>query len=252
MTMTVGSGPFGHAPGGRFNFDVPGDGVEYLESFPRRIRAELGGDVVVDSLGVRLLHRQHHLPVWCFPAEDVQAGRLGDGAWTYDSGLAEGLVGVRWDAVDRWLEEGEEVIVHPRDPYHRLELRDSSRDVRIELQAELLAESSRALALFETGLPARWCLPRDDVTVGLGANDWLRTGCAYKGYAGYFDATLADGREEPFLVWRYTDPLAEVTRIKDRLCFFNERVDVLLDGVTQELPRTQWSGTDWARDPKPP
>ena len=252
MTMTVGTGPFGHVSGGRFNFEVPDEGIEYLEDFPRRIRAELDGDVVVDSIGVKLLHQQHHLPVWCFPADDVRLDRLGDGAWTYDAGLAEGLVGVHWDAVDRWLEEDEEVIVHPRDPYHRLEPRDSSRHVRIELDGEVLAESTRALALFETGLPPRWYLPAEDVKVALEPNDRLRTGCAYKGYAGYFDATLSEGREEPFLVWRYTDPLAEVARIKDRLCFFNERVDVVLDGVTQERPRTQWSGTDWARDPKPP
>src|SRR6266849_4575947 len=117
MTMTVGSGPFGHRPGGEFNFEAPREGMQYLEAFPRRVRALAGGEVVVDSLGVKMLHEQHRLPVWCFPREDVRLDLLGEGAWVYEDGLAEGLVGVRWDAAERWLEEEEEVIVHPRDPY---------------------------------------------------------------------------------------------------------------------------------------
>jgi len=247
MTLTVGSGPFGHHPGGEFDFDPPRS-MQYLEDSPRRIRGFLGGDAVVDSRRVKLLHQSRRLPVWCFPREDVRMESLPEGtAWVYDEGLAEGLVGVRFEALDRWLEEDEEAIVHPRDPYHRIDLRDSSRKVTVALDGETLAESSRAIALFEASLPTRWYLPRDDVAAGLQDNDEVRTGCAYKGYARYYDVRVGD-RLEPFLAWCYRDPLEGLERITGRICFFNERVDLSVDGEPEGRPDTQWSGTDWARE----
>jgi uncharacterized protein (DUF427 family) len=246
MTITVGTGPFGHKPAGEFNIEVPRRGVQYIEDFPRRVRAILGGETVVDSLGVKLLHEQHSLPVWCFPREDVRLDRLGDGAIRiYEDGLAEGLVGVAWDAVDVWLEEDEEVIAHPRDPYHRIDLRETSRVVTVALDGETLAESSNAVALFEASLPPRWYVPADDVRVELVANPEVRTGCAYKGWASYDDVRVGD-RLERVLAWHYEDPLEGVERIGDRICFFNERVDLSLDGELQERPRNAWSRLQWA------
>jgi uncharacterized protein (DUF427 family) len=248
MTITVGTGPFGHKPGGEFNIDVPKRGVEYLEPFPRHVRALLDGEVVVDSLDVKLLHVQHSLPVWCFPTDDVRLDRLGEDAWVYEEGLAEGLAGVRWDAVDRWLEEEDEVIAHPRDPYHRIDLRETSRVVAVALDGETLAESSGALALFEASLPSRWYLPPDDVSAELVDNPDVSTACAYKGWASYHDVRVGD-RLEPFLAWCYRDPLEEMGRLQGRICFFNERVDLSLDGTLQERPRNLWSRTEWAKDP---
>ncbi len=245
--MTVGSGPFGHRPGGRFNFEAPQRGMQYLEEFPRRIRALAAGEVVVDSVGVKLLHEQHRLPVWCFPSEDVRRDALGGGAWIYEGGLAEGLAGIRWDAVDTWLEEDEEVIVHPRDPYHRLEPRDTSRQVKVALDGETLAASSDALVLFEASLPARWYLSLEDVSAELVPNPDAHTGCAYKGWASYFDVRIGD-RVERALAWRYDDPLEGMERIRGRVCFFNERVELTVDGEPQEQPRTRWSTTGWLRD----
>jgi uncharacterized protein (DUF427 family) len=244
VTLTVGNGPFGHRPAGWFNFEPPGEGVQYLEVFPRRIRALVGGEIVADSVNVRMLHEQHRLPVWCFPPEDVRRDALGDRAWLYEEGLATGLVGIRWDAVDQWLEEEEEVIAHPRDPYHRIELRDTSRDVQVTLDGELLAASSRPLAVFEASLPTRWYFDPEDVRVELAPNPDVRTACAYKGWASYFDVCLA-GRVEPALAWRYDAPLEGMERIRGRLCFFDERVELTLDGVRQEQPQTRWSTTDW-------
>ena len=246
MTLTVGTGPFGHRPAGRFNFDLPPERVEYLEAFPRRIRALAGGEIVADSIDVRMLYEQHRLPAWCFPSEDVRRDLLGDGAWLYEEGLAKGLVGIRWDAVDQWLEEEEEVIAHPRDPYHRLELRDTSRRVQVTLDGEQLAASSRPLALFETSLPPRWYFDPAEVRVELGPNP-VRTACAYKGWASYFDACLV-GRVEPALAWRYDEPLEGMGRIRGRVCFFNERVELTVDGVRQKQPRNRWSTTDWMND----
>lgn len=247
MTMTVGTGPFGHRPAGRFNFDIPSAGIQYLEAFPRRIRAFSHGEVVVDSCNVQMLHEQHRLPAWCFPTEDVRLDLLKGGVWQYEDGLARGLVGIRWNAVDRWLEEEEEVIVHPRDPYHRLELRDTSRLVEVALDGERLAASSAPLVLFETSLPARWYFAPAEVTAELAPNPNARTGCAYKGWASYFDVRVA-GRVEPALAWQYTRPLKGMERIRKRVCFFNERVELTVDGELQVQPRTRWSTTDWIND----
>jgi uncharacterized protein (DUF427 family) len=245
--MTVGSGPFGHRPAGRFNIDIPAAGIQYLEAFPRRIRAFARGQLVVDSVNTQMLYEQHRLPVWCFPPEDVRVDVLADGAWLHEDGLAAGLVGVRWDAVDSWLEEDEEVIVHPRDPYHRLELRDTSRTVEVTLEGEKLAGSSSPLVLFEASLPPRWYFAPEEITAELAPNPDLRTGCAYKGWASYFDVRVA-GRVEPALAWHYPDPLQGMERIRERVCFFNERVELTVDGELQPQPRTQWSTIDWLNE----
>lgn len=245
--MTVGTGPFGHRPAGRFNFDIPSEGIQYLEALPRWIRAFSGGDLVVDSRNVQMLYEQHRLPAWCFPKEDVRLDLLKDCAWEYQEGLAKGLVGIRWNAVDRWLEEEEEVIVHPRDPYHRLELRDTSRHVEVALDGERLAASSAPLVLFETALPARWYFAADEVIAELIPNRNVRSGCAYKGWASYFDVRVA-GRVEAALAWQYTRPLKGMERIRRRVCFFNERVELTVDSELQVQPRTRWSTTDWIND----
>jgi uncharacterized protein (DUF427 family) len=247
MTMTVGAGPFGHQPAGRFNFELPPHPIQYLEDFPRRIRGLVGSAVVVDSVGVKLLHEQHRLPVWCFPPDDVLMDHLGGTAQVHLGGLAEGLVTISWDAVDQWLEEDEEVIVHPRDPYHRIELRATSRHVEVALRGETLGASSAALALFEASLPPRWYLPARDICAELIPNIEVRTGCAYKGWASYYDVAV-DGRIEPALAWCYEEPLRGMERIKDHICFFNERVDLRLEGAIQERPQTQWSSTAWTRE----
>jgi uncharacterized protein (DUF427 family) len=247
MTLTVGTGPFGHHPGGEFDFDPPRS-VQYLEDSPRRIRGLAGDQVAVDSRRVKMLHESRRLPVWCFPREDVRADLVpGDAAWVYQEGLAKGLVGIRFEALDRWLEEDEEVIVHPRDPYHRIDIRESSRRIVVGLDGETLAESTSALALFEAGLPTRWYMPREDVRPQLAANDELRTGCAYKGFASYYDVEVGE-RVEPFLAWCYPDPLEGMDRITGRVAFFNERVDLTVDGEPQARPATQWSGSDWVSE----
>jgi uncharacterized protein (DUF427 family) len=245
MTLTAGSGPFGSRPGGRFNREIPSVGLEYLDSSPRRVRAVLDGQTVIDSRRVKLLYAAGRLPVWCFPAEDVRMDLLPDAdAWVYEKGLAEGLVGVRFEALDRWLEEDEEAIVHPRDPYHRIDIRATSRSVEVSLEGERLAASTRALALFEASLPTRWYLPREDVEAELVPRQGFRTGCAYKGYASYYDVPVGE-RLEPALAWCYEDPLEDARRIAGRVAFFNERVDIDVDGDREARPETQWSGTAW-------
>jgi uncharacterized protein (DUF427 family) len=151
-----------------------------------------------------------------------------------------GYVILDFDAFDVWLEEDERIYSHPRDPFHAMDILPSSRDVRIELDGVTLAQSSRAKLLFEGAvLPTRAYLPREDVLVPLVPTD-LRTRCAYKGEASYFTVEI-DGRTHENLAWTYEQPLRSAADVAGLVAFFNERVDVILDG--EALPRalTPWS-----------
>jgi uncharacterized protein (DUF427 family) len=150
----------------------------------------------------------------------------------------DGYVVLDFAAFD-WREEDEPVVVHPKDPFHRIEVLAGSRPVRIELEGQVLAESDRPTLLFETLLPVRYYLPRDDVQVDLVPSP-TRTACPYKGVASYFSPVVG-GRPLPDLVWTYPDPLPESTRIRDLVCFYTERLDVVLDGEKQARPMTPWS-----------
>ena len=276
MALTVGSGPLGSTPAGTFNRDLPPlKGLIYFEDFPRRIRARFAGETVVDSRRAKLLHEHRLLPVLYFPEEEVRTDllepsdhtttcpwkgearhhtlRVGEAvaenaAWSYPEPIEgapplAGHVAFYFDRLDEWLEEDEPLIVHVRDPYHRTDVLDSSRHVRVEIGGETVAESTSTRVLFETGLPPRWYFPREDVRAEvLGPSDTV-TGCAYKGHASYHSVRIADA-EETDVVWYYREPLRDAERIRDRLCFFNERVDLYVDGELQPRPATPWSPRD--------
>ena len=135
--------------------------MTYWEDYPRRVRGTRGGETAIDSRRVRLLWETGSQPQYCFPTDDA----AGLGRPT----ALDGWVVVPFGAVDAWREEDELVVGHVRDPYHRLDIYPTSRLVRISLDGIPLAESQRAQALFETGLPPRWYLPREDVSVELSA-----------------------------------------------------------------------------------
>ena len=233
MSLTVGSGPFGQRPAGRFNFDAPREGVAYLEDSPRWIRARLDREVVVDSRRAKLLHEHARLPVFLFPEDDVRLDLLPEDAVRRRD---EGLVEVDWAAVDEWLEEEEPLIGHARDPYHRIDVRRTSRHVRVSVNGDDVADTRRARVLFETGLPPRWYIPEEDVRMELLRPSDKQTTCAYKGHASYWSVG-----DEDDLVWTYREPLTDALEVKDHLAFFNERVDLEVDGELQERPITQWS-----------
>jgi uncharacterized protein (DUF427 family) len=273
MTMTVGTGPFGHVPAGTFNRDLPDlKGLIYFEDFPRRVRAEFAGETVVDSRNAKLLHEHGLLPVLYFPADEVRtdlfrpsdkrtkcpwkgeasywsvdvAGQSADNAvWEYRDPIPEapplkGYFAFYWQKMDRWLEEDEEMIGHVRDPYHRVDVLDSSRHVKVSLDGVVLAETDRPKALYETGLPPRWYIPPEEVHVDLLEQSNKRTTCAYKGHAGYFSVRV-DGRVHEDLVWTYAEPRRDAERIRGHLCFFNEFVDIEVDGEPQERPVSPFS-----------
>ena len=241
MSLTVGTGPFGHRPAGSFDFEPP-ERVVYVEDFPRRIRAFRGGDMVVASRRVKLLHESGSLPVFLFPAEDVRAELLAEGVRPRDE--APGFVHVAWGAVDAWWEEEEELFGHPRDPYHRIDVRASSRHVRVSLGGELVAEARRPTVLFETGLPPRYYLAPDDVRLDLLVPHGKKTRCAYKGVASHWSVRVGGGLEEA-VVWSYTAPDDDARRIKGLYAFYDERVDVEVDGESGDRPRTQWHAEGW-------
>ena len=239
----------------------------------KRIRAIFGGEAVADSLGAVLVRETAHTPVYYFHRTDVRLdfatktdhgtycpfkgnasywtlnvnGKTVENAvWSYESPYDE-VSGIKdylafyWDRMDAWLEEDEEVFVHPRDPAVRIDILDSARPVRIELNGETLAKTERALFLFETGLPTRYYVPPEDVRHDLMEASDTRSSCPYKGTASYRSVRFADGLSKD-VAWSYPAPLAEVGRIKDRICFFDERVDaVFIDDIRQPKPKTPWS-----------
>src|SRR5215217_7961226 len=124
-----------------------------------------------------------------------------------------------------WYEEDGEVFVHPRDPYHRVDVLQSSRHVRVFVNREVVAETERPRILFETGLPPRYYIPPEDVREDVLLESEKTTRCPYKGIASYWSVE-ARGERVGNLVWYYSDTITEATKIEGHLCFFNEKVDL--------------------------
>jgi uncharacterized protein (DUF427 family) len=175
-----------------------------------------------------------------------------DAAWAHPEPPAggpplSGLVSLYWDAMDEWLEEDEPAVGHARDPYHRVDVLDTSRLVRVRVGGQVVAETRRGRVLFETGLPPRWYIPAEDVRQGLLVPSDTTSVCAYKGTASYWSVRAGDAIERD-LVWTYRAPRHDALRIRDLLCFFNERVDIEIDGELQLRPSTPWSPDAAAED----
>ena len=244
-----------------------------LEESPRRVRVVFGGATVADSRHVLLMREARYLPVYYFPMEDVRMDllvpterttrcpykgeasywtvKVGDreaenAVWGYQEPLPEraairGHVAFYWDRMDAWYEEDDEVFVHPRDPYHRVDVLHSSRHVRVVAGGETMAETDRPRLLFETGLPTRYYIPKLDVRMDLLEPSDTKTRCPYKGQASYY-SVRAGGKLVKDLVWYYPAPIPECPKIENLLCFFNEKVDVIyVDGEAVPAPKTPWS-----------
>jgi uncharacterized protein (DUF427 family) len=143
--------------------------------------------------------------------------------------------------MDAWFEEDEEVFTHPRDPYTRVDILASSRHVRVEVAGVTVAESSSPRLLFETGLPARYYLPKPHVRLDLLVPTDTVSHCPYKGRAEWWSVHTPDGTVHPDLAWSYRTPLPESRQVAGLIAFYDEKVDVHVDGVRQERPRTKFS-----------
>ncbi len=250
----------------------PGYRVDLIPS-PRRVRVRVAGEIIADSTRMMLMRETGHVPVYYFPLDDVRmdlmtatdhttfcpfkgeasywTAKLGHAEvenvmWSYERPFDEkpelaGHGAFYWDRVDHWYEEDEEIFVHARDPYKRIDAVPSSRPVRVVIGGETVAETTHAHFLFETGMPTRYYIPRDDVRMDLLGPTESRSGCPYKGIARYWSATIGGATFED-IAWSYPDPVPEGARIKDLMCFYNENVDaILVDGEAVERPTTPWS-----------
>jgi uncharacterized protein (DUF427 family) len=206
---------------------------------PKWIRATLDGKTVADSKKAHLV-RQKGTPAiprtYAFPPDDIDLDAIPRSARRE----IDGHIAIDWDSMDHWYEEAEEVFVHPRDPHNRIDTLFSSRHVIIERDGERLAESRRPVLLFERDLPVRFYLPHDDINMSRLRTIDRTTKCPYKGEAYYY-AVKAGGRDHEGLAWSYLTPLREVEPIRGLICFFNERVDIIVDGERQKRPKSPFN-----------
>lgn len=201
---------------------------------PRRLRGYLGGRLVLDTEGARYVWGDLPYPSYAVPTRDVRTGPGADRVpWAAVPGH-DGFVGVAFSALDAWFEEDEQVFVHPRDPYSRLDCLRTSRHLTVSVGGVLLAESRSYVTLYETGLPPRRYLPRTDVRLDLLTPSPTVTSCPYKGTTGGYWSVQVDGRQRD-IAWSYTFTTREVQPVAGLVAFFDERVDVVLDG--RPLPR---------------
>jgi uncharacterized protein (DUF427 family) len=246
-----------------------------IEPTAKRLRASLNGDAVADTCaGLLVWEPRRVVPTYAIPMSDMaasltspvavdpdgaypildpripftvhtcagtsydvaaEAGTATSGAFRADDTDLSEYVVLDFGAFD-WREEDEPIVSHPHDPFHRIDTLRSDRNIRIESGGRVLAESSHAVLLFETLLPVRFYLPRDDVSVELIDSETV-TYCAYKGRASYF--SLPQGPSD--VAWTYREPLHDAEPVRDRVAFFDERVDVVVDGLPRERPITPWS-----------
>lgn len=239
-----------------------------VETGQKRVRVYLRGKLVADTLRPLLVWEVPYYPTYYVPLTDVRAdldpngitehspsrgdatgydvaveGLRAEGAALryLDSPLTELKDAVRLDiAAFDWFEEDEQVFVHPRDPYSRVDILGSSRHVRVEIDGVTVADSHSPRILFETGLPARYYLQLTDVRMDLLTASDTHTSCPYKGTADYWNVRVGDA-DHPDVVWIYRTPLPESQKVAGLACFYNEKVDIYLDGVRQDRPRTPFS-----------
>ena len=240
-----------------------------VEQGPKRVRVYLDGELVADTRTPYLVWESPYYPTYYLPAPDMRATLIpagetkhspsrGDGEVLHvktatataeraavrypDSPLEElrDLVRLDWGAMSEWLEEDEPVYTHPRDPYKRVDILASSRQVRVEVDGVTVADSTRPHILFETGLPPRYYLPLPDVRTELLVPSATQSHCPYKGTAAYWSVDTGHG-VHPDLVWIYRTPLPESQKVAGLACFYNEKVDLYIDGELQDRPRTPFS-----------
>jgi len=258
MSLTLGPGPLGTRPGGDTNYTIDGPQHRILfQAYPRRVRAEIGGRIVLDTVGAHLLHESNLPPRLYVPLDDYDRDlleltdhtshcpfkgdavyytvRAGDqvrenAVWAYprpnpDAAWLAPFASLYWERADAWYEEDERLPGSLRDPYHRVDTRRSSRPVRVAtVDGAEIAGSVRPLMVFETGAPPRAYLPREDVTAELVPSE-KRTICPYKGEASYWSIRAGDRLIED-AAWSYEHPLTEALPAAGLVSFLHDEVRV--------------------------
>jgi len=250
----------------------PGHWIHISES-PRTVRIVFGGKTLADSKHVKLLREDGILPVYYFPASDVRTDLMvpsgkktecpykgeasywslkagnktaDNAAWSYINPLPEASelkshFAFEWNKMDAWYEEDEEVFVHPRDPYKRVDVMPSKRHVRIVIDGQTVADTRRPRLLFETNHPVRYYLPQEDVRMDFLVPSAAQSRCPYKGPASYWSVKIGDQVFDD-MIWSYKEPIPECPKIKGLLCFFHERgAEIYVDGEKIPPPKTKWA-----------
>ena len=244
------------------------DGV-HIELSPRRVRTYFGGKLIADSERALLVYETKRPPAYWFPTADVRMEYLAqrdtsngsaevlrwrllvnghvaeNAARAYakpagDMAALDDHLTFYWDEMDAWYEEDEEVFVHPRDPYTRVDTVHSSRHIRVEIGGVVVAETRRPVLLYETGLPTRYYIPKQDVRMELLQPTSSVSRCPYKGVARYWSGPIGDNMIQD-VAWSYPSPIAECPKIENLISFYNERVDLYVDGVLQDRAITPFS-----------
>lgn len=269
MTLTVGSGPLARRPPDRRNFEIDAPAHRLLmEDYPHRLRAVVGGRLVLDSSRASVLHETGHQIVPYAPLEDFDESLLrrsetvthcpfkgdasywslrvdgkgfDDAIWGYEQPVASagwlaGLGALRWDAAETWFVEDEVAFgPHLRDPYHRVDVYEAARPVTVRSGGRVIASTARPKLLFETSLPVRAYVPRADVLPGILVQSPKRTRCPYKGQATYFSLQL-DGERIDDGAWTYETPLPEAHKVTGDVCFLADGIDVHVGRPSERLP----------------
>lgn len=262
MTLTLAHGPLSAPPPETVNYRIEGPEHRlFFDGFPRRMRAVLAGETVADTTRGMLLHETGLLPVLYYPEEDVRDEMLEPAAhttrcpfkgtasywtaivgdrvaanavWSYleppDSAKwLRGYRAIDWDAMDEWFDEDERIEGHLRDPYHRVDVRASSRHVRILLHGAVVTETRRPKVLSETGVPNRFYIPPEDVEPARLEPSRKRTVCPYKGRASYWSLRVGDMLLDD-AAWSYESPLENASKVAGHVCFLHDDLDVEVDG----------------------
>ncbi|KDQ59304.1 hypothetical protein JAAARDRAFT_34040 [Jaapia argillacea MUCL 33604] len=237
----------------------------HVESSPKRVRVLFGGTYIVDTTNAKLVWEHQYFPIYYFSSSDlskqflqqpssssttktnadekvydlvVGSKRAESAVTEFTEGELKGLVRVKFSVAEAWFEEDEEIYNHPKDPYKRVDVLASSRHIRIEYDGVELANTRRPRLLFETGFRVRTYIPKVDCKVELFENSDLTTQCPYKGIANYYSVRLPSGSLAENIIWWYRTPQLECAEVKGCVAFYDEKVDVWVDGVKVERPQT--------------
>jgi uncharacterized protein (DUF427 family) len=240
-----------------------------VEPSPRRVRGYGGGQLVFDTTHALYVWEVPNYPQYYIPRADVRDEFLVDddhpqkvqfgpsrlysltaggttregAARVFDAdggGPVAGTVRFEWDSL-HWFEEDEPIVGHPRNPYARVDALRSHRHVHVELDGVVLADTHAPVTLFETGLPTRYYIDRTDVVFANLEPSDTQTLCPYKGItSGYWSVRVGETVHQD-LAWTYAYPLPAVARIAGLVAFYNEKVDIVVDGVALARPQTPFS-----------
>lgn len=269
MALMKGTGPFGESPNGTFNFEVDAPAHQlYWEPTPRKVKVVVDDTVIAESTDVKVLHETGLLPVYYFPEDHVRTELFSESekrthcpfkgdavhwdltgldaerhaiAWSYPEPKDEcppigRHIAFYWKKVDEWWEEAERVDVHARDPYHRVDAIESDRHVVVKVGGTTIAESTRPTVLFETGLVPRFYLPETHVDRQYLEESDTSTSCPYKGDTSRYYDVVVDGERIEDAAWVYDRPKPAVIEVTGKVAFFNEKVDLVVDGEPYAPP----------------